>query len=109
MPHAPVKLTYLTDPAPSDLGSCHVQGIKQHVKSIEVGGFFGEVALIEQVDVRAADCIAEGKVKLLSMSRDAFERLMGPADTALAGQVSEYQRYNTIANSSQNATANLSD
>lgn len=84
-----------------------VQGAKQHVKTIEAGGFFGEVALVEQVESRAADCIARGKVKLLSMGRDAFERLMGPAETALAGQVSEYQKYNASAAHSHSAAAEI--
>ena len=84
-----------------------VQGARQHVKKIEAGGFFGEVALVEQVDGRAADCIAQGKVKLLSMGRDAFERLMGPAETALAGQVSEYQKYNAAAANSHAAAAEI--
>ncbi len=44
-----------------------MQGQKQHVKTIEAGGFFGEVALVEHVNVRAADCIAKDRVKLLSM------------------------------------------
>ena len=84
-----------------------MQGVRQHVKTISAGGFFGEVALIEQVDMRAADCVAKGKVKLLSMSRDAFERLMGPAETALAGRVSEYQQYNAMAVSCQTAAAEI--
>lgn len=84
-----------------------MQGTKQHVKTIEAGGFLGEVALVEQVDSRAADCIAKGTVKLLSMGRDAFERLMGPAETVLAGQVSEYQKYNAAAINSQTAAAEI--
>ena len=53
------------------------QGKRQNVASIEAGGFFGEVALVTHAP-RAADCLAESeRVKLLSLGRDAFERLMG--------------------------------
>ena len=65
---------------------CGMQGEKVHVKSISAGSFFGEVALVQHVDSRAADCTAKGRVKLLSLGRDAFERLMGLAETILAGQ-----------------------
>ena len=84
-----------------------MQGEKQHVKSVSAGSFFGEVALVQHVDSRAADCIAQGKVELLSLGRDAFERLMGPAETILAGQVSEYQMFNARANSSHAAAAEV--
>lgn len=77
------------------------------MKTIEAGGFFGEVALVEHVNMRAADCIAKDKVKLLSMGRDTFERLMGPAGTILAGQVSEYQKFNVKASSCCNAAAEV--
>ncbi len=83
------------------------QGQKQQVKTIEAGGFFGEVALVEHVNVRAADCIAKDRVKLLSMGRDTFERLMGPAETILAGQVSEYQKFNANASSCHSAAAEV--
>ncbi|KAL0023027.1 hypothetical protein WJX79_001295 [Trebouxia sp. C0005] len=82
-------------------------GQSQHVKTIEAGGFFGEVALVEHVNVRAADCIAKDRVKLLSMGRDTFERLMGPAETILAGQVSEYQKFNANASSCHSAAAEV--
>lgn len=84
-----------------------MQGEPQHVKTISGGSFFGEVALVQHVDSRAADCIAQGKVKLLSLGRDAFERLMGPAETILAGQVYEYQKFNACASSSHHAAAEV--
>ena len=88
-------------------GAAHVQAERQHVKTISTGEFFGEVALVEHVNNRAADCIAKGRVKLLSMGRDTFERLMGPAETLLAGQVSEYQEFNAHASSSHHAAAEI--
>eukprot|EP00891_Asterochloris_glomerata_P002124 jgi/Astpho2/2124/gw1.00038.236.1_t len=63
------------------------------VKTIEAGGFFGEVALVKKIDSRAADCIAKGRqdlVQALSMGRDAFERLMGPTEQILSKHLEEY-------------------
>ena len=77
------------------------------MKTIEAGGFFGEVALVEHVNVRAADCTAKDKVKLLSMGRDAFERLMGPAEMLLSVQVADYQKFNAEASSCQQAAAEV--
>ena len=84
-----------------------MQGQRQHVKAIEAGGFFGEVALVEHVNVRAADCVAKDKVKLLSMGRDTFERLMGPAEMLLSEQVAGYQKYNAEASNCQKAAAEV--
>ena len=69
------------------------------MKTIEAGGFFGEVALVEHVNVRAADCT--------SMGRDAFERLMGPAEMLLSVQVADYQKFNAEASSCQQAAAEV--
>jgi len=62
----------------SDVESgCPQDGGKRLVATITDGGFFGEVALVTHAP-RAADCVAASdKVRLLSMGRDAFERLMG--------------------------------
>ena len=65
------------------------------MKEIEPGGFFGEVALVTHTATRAADCLAKTKVKLLAMGRDAFERLMGPAEEILTKEVAEYDRINS--------------
>jgi hypothetical protein len=43
---------------------------------------------------RQADCIARGAVRLLSMSRDTFERLMGPVEQVLAAKIEEYHHVN---------------
>ena len=40
-----------------------LQGTRKLVKTIEAGGFFGDVALVKKIDSRAADCIAKGRVK----------------------------------------------
>eukprot|EP00899_Mesostigma_viride_P013118 jgi/Mesvir1/21807/Mv04197-RA.1 len=64
------------------------------VKQVEEGGFFGELALLEH-EPRQADVIAESdELKLLSMQRDAFERLMGPAEEIFRATTDEYKKIN---------------
>lgn len=53
------------------------------VATLGSGAFFGEVALVTH-NPRAADVVAaSSKVKLLSLGRDAFERLMGEGTASL--------------------------
>ena len=52
------------------------------------------MALIQKVP-RAADCTAVEKCKVLSMHRDAFERLMGPVEEALGIGMGKYAQVNT--------------
>lgn len=66
---------------------------KKVVKVIEPGGFFGEVALVSKLP-RQADCIAKTDVRVLSMGRDAFVRLMGPVEKILAEKIEEYKEVN---------------
>ncbi|KAK9834249.1 hypothetical protein WJX74_007531 [Apatococcus lobatus] len=71
-----------------------VNGERRMVKTIQQNECFGEVALVTKGAARAADCIAKGKVTVLAMARDAFERLMGPAEEVLSKTVAEYTRLN---------------
>lgn len=73
-----------------------INGEKKLVKSIDAGGYFGEMALIEDKP-RAADCIAKTKTKVLSMARTAFERIMGSAEEILGERVAEYKKINAHA------------
>ena len=111
-----------------------MQGTRKLVKTIEAGGFFGEVALVKKIDSRAADCIASGRVKAsylvqaihvvqgrlrvparlitvllqaLSMGRDAFERLMGPTEQILSKHLEEYERINAAASNSVSSAAEV--
>ena len=60
---------------------------------ISKGGIFGEMALIEEKP-RAADCVAGSKVKVLSMARTAFERIMGSAEEILGERIAKYKKIN---------------
>ena len=70
-----------------------IRGERMLVKTIESGGFFGEMALI-RAHARAADCVAAQKSTLLSINRDAFERVMGPVESALDLAIGGYQKVN---------------
>eukprot|EP00210_Caulerpa_lentillifera_P000555 g536.t1 len=69
------------------------EGEKKLVKTIEQSGFFGEVALISKLP-RQADCLAKTDVCLLSLTRNAFERLLGPAERILQDRINEYNAFN---------------
>ena len=71
-----------------------IGGERKQVKTITTGGYFGEMALIEEKP-RAADCIAKTRVKVLSMARTAFERIMGSAEEILGERIAEYKRINS--------------
>lgn len=73
-----------------------LQGQKRVVGSMGAGEFFGELALIRRDSARAADCIATQRTKVLALSRDAFERLMGPVEDILAEQIPHYDRKNGV-------------
>eukprot|EP01026_Neomeris_dumetosa_P066715 TRINITY_DN6473_c0_g1_i6.p1 TRINITY_DN6473_c0_g1~~TRINITY_DN6473_c0_g1_i6.p1 ORF type:complete len:336 (-),score=62.15 TRINITY_DN6473_c0_g1_i6:405-1412(-) len=66
-----------------------LEGSKKLVKTINPGDYFGEIALVSKVP-RQADCVAKGDVKILSMGRDAFERLMGPVEVILSEACKQY-------------------
>lgn len=75
------------------------RGKKKLTRTLEAGDVFGEVALITS-EPRAADCVAATHVKCLTMSKTAFERLMGPVESILAHYVEEYKTMNSGSSSS---------
>jgi len=58
---------------------------------MKVGAFFGERALILN-QLRAANVIAIGDVRVAGMDRSAFERLLGEVKPEMHKQISEYRR-----------------
>jgi len=65
----------------------------QEVKTVPIGGFFGELALITD-EARAATCQARGRTRVFAMGRDAFERLMGPVKEIFEASAEEYKKLN---------------
>ncbi|KAL4421376.1 hypothetical protein ABPG75_010667 [Micractinium tetrahymenae] len=80
------------------------EGQKRAVKTLTAGDVFGEVALLTKAP-RQADCVAASRCKCLTLSRDAFERLMGPVEQSLAQQIAAYAQSNAAASAVAAATA----
>jgi cAMP-dependent protein kinase regulator len=71
------KATLQTDPTVS-------------VKGYKSGDYFGERALLSG-EPRAANVIAESDLKVITLDRKSFKRLLGPLDDILKRNLSNYQ------------------
>ena len=60
------------------------------VKDYGAGDYFGERALLKR-EPRAANVIAETDVRVATIDRDSFMRLLGPLDTILQRNMREYE------------------
>ena len=58
------------------------------------GGYFGELALLKD-QPRAANVKAKTDVKLLSLDRNSFKRVMGPIDETLKRNAEKYLKFVT--------------
>lgn len=61
----------------------------QEVKQYGPGDYFGELALLRN-EPRAANVIAKTKLKVVSLDRDSFNRLLGPLDDILKRNMNSY-------------------
>lgn len=61
-------------------GRVNVMKAETTVDKLREGDYFGERALIKD-DVRAATVIADGYVACYTLTRDAFNKLLGPIET----------------------------
>ena len=59
------------------------------VKEYGAGEYFGELALLKN-EPRAANVIAKTKLKVASLDRNSFKRLLGPLDTILKRNMDSY-------------------
>lgn len=66
----------------------------KEVLSLESGGYFGEIALLEPKP-RQATCKAVGKTKVLSLDRATFTRVLGPMEDILKRNM---EFYNSVHN-----------
>ena len=54
--------------------------------TLKAGDYFGEMALLLN-ELRAANCVAVGQVKCLSLDREKFDMLLGSAQEVLSGRM----------------------
>lgn len=64
----------------------------QEVKKYKPGDYFGELALLKN-EPRAANVIAKTKLKVVSLERNSFKRLLGPLDDILKRNMDSYINY----------------
>lgn len=62
------------------------------VKAYKPGDFFGELALLRN-EPRAANVLAKSKLRVASLDRQSFKRLLGPLENILMRQSSDYKGY----------------
>jgi len=62
------------------------------VKSYSKGDYFGELALIKG-EPRAANIVAVTNLKLISLDRESFKRLLGPIETILKRNSEKYIKF----------------
>ena len=58
----------------------------------KVGDYFGELALLKN-EPRAANVLAKTKLRVVSLERNSFKRLLGPLDQILKRNMDAYSNY----------------
>ncbi|KAF2420516.1 camp-binding domain-like protein [Tothia fuscella] len=58
------------------------KGVDKPINFVEKGGYFGELALLNDKP-RAASVVAKTEVKLASLGKDGFQRLLGPVESIM--------------------------
>lgn len=64
----------------------------KQVYSYKENDYFGELALLKDAP-RAANVIAKGELKVCSIDREAFRRLLGPLEELLKRNMDRYNKY----------------
>lgn len=68
------------------------EGIEELVYEYKPNDYFGELALLSDAP-RAASVYAKTTLKVNSIDRDSFKRLLGPLEDLLKRNVSKYQKF----------------
>jgi len=69
-----------------------ISGKPKEVRQYKTGDYFGELALLKNAP-RAASVYARTQLKVASIDRDSFKRLLGPLDQILMRNMASYQNY----------------
>ncbi|KAI9504938.1 hypothetical protein GGI25_001737 [Coemansia spiralis] len=73
-------------------------GVTREYPSLNQGGYFGELALLEN-QVRQATLVACGRTKCARMSKDAFDRLLGPVINIIRREAGNYMHIQSLKTS----------
>jgi len=68
------------------------EGVDKVVANLTAGNYFGEIALLT-TKPRQATVKAKGVLKVLSIDKATFMRIMGPMDTILKRNMDQYTKY----------------
>ena len=64
----------------------------QEVMSYKPGDYFGELALLKD-EPRAANVVAQTQLKVASLERHSFKRLLGPLEDILKRNIEVYKNF----------------
>ncbi|KAJ1951804.1 hypothetical protein EC988_003897, partial [Linderina pennispora] len=70
-------------------------GVEREYPSLDQGGYFGELALLDD-QPRQATLVAQGRTKCARMSKDAFDRLLGPVINIIRREAGNYTRIQSL-------------
>jgi len=71
-------------------GALHAEKNGTKVMELKAGDYFGELALLKNQPRAASVIVVSDQAKVLSMSRNAFIKMLGPLQDLLANRVSAY-------------------
>ncbi|KAI8322258.1 camp-dependent protein kinase regulatory subunit [Martensiomyces pterosporus] len=71
-------------------------GVEREYPSLNQGGYFGELALLDN-QPRQATLVANGRTKCARMSKDAFDRLLGPVINIIRREAGNYMHIQSLA------------
>ncbi|KAJ1728984.1 hypothetical protein LPJ61_003745 [Coemansia biformis] len=71
-------------------------GVHREYPPLTQGGYFGELALLDD-QPRQATLVATGRTKCARMSKDAFDRLLGPVINIIRREASNYSHIQSLS------------
>ncbi|KAJ1672663.1 hypothetical protein EV182_006736, partial [Spiromyces aspiralis] len=81
---------YLIEDGEAKITKVNEDGVEKTYPSLKKGSYFGELALISD-QPRQATVTANGYLKSARMSKDAFDRLLGPVINIMERESKNYQ------------------
>ena len=70
----------------------NAKGKDELVFKFNTNDYFGELALLKNAP-RAATVVSRGRLKVCSIDRDSFKRMLGPLELLLSRNIERYERF----------------